>query len=107
MTTKIEKQFFDTFGIEPVTFINTTTYSSDGVFYYPLITDQKLLELICIVNMFGGLPKATTAKNIKEKTLRILMRVQKYKQKYFPDNYSTAKFSKKIRKVFKECEYDR
>ena len=54
MTNKLEKQFFDTFGIEPIE-IPSREYDSDGEicsYYveYPQITDRILLELICIAN---------------------------------------------------------
>ena len=106
MTTGLEKRFFDTFGVEPVTFVNFTTGYTNGIFYYPLITDRKLLELICMANKYCELPDTTTIKNIKDRTLRILIKVQKYKEKYLPKNDSTIKLPKKIRKIFKECEYD-
>ena len=54
MTTKLEKQFFDTFGIEPME-IPSREYDSNGEicsYYveYPQITDRILLELICLLN---------------------------------------------------------
>ena len=53
MTNELEKQFFDTFGIEPIE-IPSREYDSDGEicsYYveYPQITDRILLELICIL----------------------------------------------------------
>lgn len=42
MTTKLEKQFFETFGIEE----RELDYP-DNFTYYPDITDRILLELIC------------------------------------------------------------
>ena len=45
MTNELEKQFFDTFGIEP--------YLEIGMITYPEITDRILLELICIMSSFG------------------------------------------------------
>ena len=60
MTNELDKQFFDTFGIEPKcqnTFINPSKCPfiesrecCDCVsFEYPQITDRILLELICIL----------------------------------------------------------
>ena len=54
MTTEIEKQFFDTFKIEPME-IPSREYNSDGEicsYYveYPQITDIILLELIRILS---------------------------------------------------------
>ena len=53
MTNELEKQFFDTFGIEPKTIIEpryslNTEYYEEKVEKYPQITDRILLELICI-----------------------------------------------------------
>ena len=61
MTNELEKQFFDTFGIEPIkkqeselVAISENIRSLKRVekpFYeYPQITDRMLLELICIKN---------------------------------------------------------
>ena len=57
MTNELEKQFFDTFGIEP-RIINTAVgrgfyIEHSRVEKYPQITDRILLQLICIVlNVF-------------------------------------------------------
>jgi hypothetical protein len=114
MATDLEKQFFDTFGIEQKTNreygYKMAIYNEAGteeIKFYPQITDRILLELICIANKYDELPDTTTIKNIKDRTLRILIKVQKYKEKYLPKNDSTIKLPKTIRKIFKECEYDR
>ena len=54
MTTELEKQFFDTFGIEPME-IPSREYDSNGEicsYYveYPQITDRILLELIRLLS---------------------------------------------------------
>lgn len=49
MTTKIEKQFFDTFGIEPKTNQVYGIQLDYHIEEYPEITDHILLELICIL----------------------------------------------------------
>lgn len=49
MTTELEKQFFDTFGIEPETGIGLVKFKEP---HYPQITDRHYLELICIINKF-------------------------------------------------------
>lgn len=56
MTTELEKQFFDTFGIEPKTNreygYKMAIYNEAGteeIKFYPQITDRILLELICIL----------------------------------------------------------
>lgn len=56
MTTDLEKQFFDTFGIEPYR-EPSREYNSDGeicswYIEYPQITDKQYLELICIHNTY-------------------------------------------------------
>lgn len=48
MTTEIEKQFFDTFGIEPKE-QEVFVLKNMVVKEYPEITDHILLELICIL----------------------------------------------------------
>ena len=58
MTNELEKQFFDTFGIEPKLVISLEDWErckdlprAEELFkYYPQITDRILLELICIIN---------------------------------------------------------
>ena len=51
MTNKIEKQFFDTFGIEPSTKYDYCWKSKENKDkLYPQITDRILLELICIAS---------------------------------------------------------
>ena len=56
MTNDLEKQFFDTFGIEPK-IMNTAVgqgfyIEHTRVEKYPQITDHILLELICIVSNY-------------------------------------------------------
>lgn len=53
MTTEIEKQFFDTFGIKPKEqeiFVLKRMIVKE----YPEITDRILLELICILSQLQG-----------------------------------------------------
>lgn len=56
MTSKLEKQFFDTFGInkriefETCHAIDSSYTYSTAIKRYPQITDSILLELICILN---------------------------------------------------------
>ena len=56
MTNKLEKQFFDTFGIdkriefETCHAIDSSYTYSTAIKRYPQITDSILLELICILN---------------------------------------------------------
>lgn len=106
MTTDIEKQFFETFGIEPNSICKYAKYGYDGTegtWYfcsknqeecwtypsdttckdkmasYPEITDRILLELICIVlNAYDKLEVYTeyTVEKVKEKTLKQLILAQ-------------------------------
>lgn len=54
MVTKLEKQFFKTFGIEPKEKVNQTfngaEFKVETINDYPQITDHILLKLICIAN---------------------------------------------------------
>ena len=76
MTNEIEKQFFNTFGIEPKTIIEpcyslNTEYYEEKIEKYPLITDRILLELI-LINMHNedlfGYP--TNIQELKDNTLK-------------------------------------
>ena len=54
MANELEKQFFDTFGIEPKTIIEpryslNIEYYEEKIEKYPQITDRILLELIIIL----------------------------------------------------------
>lgn len=86
MTNELEKQFFDTFGIEP------KYKCTDGAlepcdeqcnecgYYelrYPQISDHILLELICILTRFYGelvLEQCLDVKDLKEQVLNIFIR---------------------------------
>ena len=96
MTDKLEKTFFDTFGIEPKiidTAVGRGFYIEHSrVYKYPEITDRILLELICIVlNAYEKLEVYTecTVEKVKEKTLKQLILAQ-------DDVYS------QVRTLFKE-----
>lgn len=73
--TEIEKQFFDTFGIEPIT-KNISCSECEfnleecGCFYgnrqiYPQITDRILLELICLHNIYVWGVHSNTVNELK------------------------------------------
>ena len=81
MTTELEKQFFDTFGIEPYR-EPSREYNSDGeicswYIEYPQITDKQYLELICMVmNIFDGIQNVYvdySVEKVKERTLKLLI----------------------------------
>lgn len=99
MTSKLEKIFFDTFGIEPKSVKRTLELAMPGydesdlpedlrqfissqaqIYHvYPQITDRILLELICIVlNAYEKLEVYTecTVEKVKEKTLKQLILAQ-------------------------------
>lgn len=96
MTTDLEKQFFDTFGIEPYE-TPSREYDSDGEICswyveYPQITDRILLKLYCItMQIYDELAmyRVYTIEDIKEKTLKLLIKAQ-------DDAYS------KVQALFKE-----
>lgn len=79
MTTDIEKQFFDTFGIEPKPLFSTKNGYTNDHYIYPEITDRILLELICILSKYqkdvGSLLEIceTDKNSIKEEILDMLI----------------------------------
>ena len=106
MTTNLEKQFFDTFGIEPIIYCSkpildcgarkSVTCAKDCEYYsgvlYPQITDRILLELYCItMQIYDELAmyRVYTIEGVKEKTLKLLIKAQ-------DDAYS------KVQALFKE-----
>ena len=83
MVNKLEKQFFDTFGVEPL--IKNIPCSECefnleecGCFYcnretYPQITDRILLELICIAHTSPVITFVSRdVKSLKEEVLMVL-----------------------------------
>ena len=120
MTNKLEKKFFDTFGIEPyykyllvdktsrcnneklfdkTNFIDFVKSGKDYLLlkvikYYPKITRRILLELICILTKFYGelvLEQCTDVKDLKEQVLNIFIRTS------YKDN-----FKHQVRTLFEE-----
>lgn len=74
MTDKLEKKFFDTFGIEPRTRDVYGIQLEYTVDEYPQITDHKLLELIIVIMMHEdlyGFPRCVT--ELKTNILKQLM----------------------------------
>lgn len=80
MTTELEKQFFDTFGVEPKT---NQVYGMQLDYHiedYPQITDRILLELICIWNLYCTFTiTPTNYQNVKEYVLEHFVRIDAYK----------------------------
>ena len=103
MTNKIEKQFFSTFGIEPK--INQVygiqlDYHIDE---YPQITDHILLELICITNQHEAYSTSTNIKNIQARTLRLLLRTEKFLKNYYgSSDVRYKKLVKQVQALFEE-----
>ena len=118
MINKLEKQFFQRFGIEPkkgcTAYDKFTEEEADVICndkcaectyfddVYPQITDRILLNLICIANEYQDYPTSTNIKNIQARTLRMLLKVKKY----LKDTYSSQDWHndlvRKVRKLFKE-----
>ena len=116
MTNELEKQFFDTFGIEPYDrYLNCTENlevdcnrncnccdKAEDVYCYPEITDRILLELICVANEHENYSATTNMKNIKERTLRILLKTKKYLKDTYSHKGCHNGFVRKVRKLFEE-----
>ena len=94
MTTKLEQEFYNTFGIEPkwkdkrvkyaktyyteeqAQYLRETTKNRNIQLCYPEITAEKLLEMICIILNAEGLLTINTEGNIadiKDFVLRFLI----------------------------------
>ena len=109
MTNELEKQFFDTFGIEPKLVISLEDWErckdlprAEELFkYYPQITDRILLELICIANQHEDYPISTNIKNIQAQTLRTLLKAKKYLKDTYSHQGCHNSLVRKVRKLFK------
>ena len=115
MTDDLTKTFFETFGIEPEykTCIfkyckNKKEYDcencGDRIWHYPQITDRILLNLICIANQHEDYPISTNIKNIQARTLRILLRTEKFYKNYYGSDGRYKKLVKQVRRLFEEVE---
>lgn len=71
MTTELEKQFFDTFGIEERCILNCCKKCKKcGCYHYPRITDRHYLELILVYSEISNLPICySTVEGFKEAIL--------------------------------------
>ena len=99
MTSELEKQFFDTFGIEPKTNreygYTMAIYNEAGteeVKFYPQITDRILLELIRLGLNYDFVIHSKSVEELKEKLLVLLM-------------YNEAEFKQQVQELFKEVDY--
>lgn len=119
MTTELEKQFFDTFGIEPklndcnwqcqkpskLIYMCANNNNCEHCKEYPQITDRILLELICINNSCAFEQKTiiweevimpTSYKYLKESVLSLLMLHRK----------DFSKLTHQVQQLFKESEQE-
>ena len=123
MTNELEKKFFDTFGIEAKKqcYYWDCPYSTGNIVndtamnerdcnscknpdkeIYLQITDRILLGLICIANEYENYPETTNMKNIKERTLRILLRAEKfYDKNHYGSDRQYKKLVKRVCTLFK------
>jgi len=115
MTSKLEQNFYDTFGIEPFSkwhkckdfdcaCCNEYEICSSREFIYPDITAEKLLEMICIILNTEGLLTINTEGNIadiKNFVLRFLISKVSKNNPYC--HYKTKnKIKQQIQKLFKD-----
>lgn len=102
MTTELEKQFFDTFGIEPKPLFSTRNGYTDDAYYYPQITDHILLELICICSQYGFCPTARNIKDLKPKVFKRLLKIKKNLKNNYEHQGCHNAFTRKVQALFKE-----
>ena len=127
MTNELEKQFFDTFGIEPEIFTgckleknnwkeDTCPFEKDGIMelchkvckyaftereIYPQITDRILLELICIHNTYLETNLYSLEyKSLKKEILKDLINEQESRE--FKKDYISDNMKHQIRTLFEE-----
>lgn len=116
MTTKLEKEFFDIFGIKPYDkYYNCklnleggckpeksccTCKCSEEVYYYPPITDRILLELICVCSKYGFYPTARNIKDLKLKVLKRLLELKKNLKNNYEHQGCHNAFTRKVQKIF-------
>lgn len=71
MTSELEQEFYDTFGIEEKENLNYTEKGFiEHTYNYPEITTEKLLEMICILNETSC--EVLSAENIEDLKNEIL-----------------------------------
>ena len=117
MITELEKEFFDTFGIEPISkWHKCKDYScvccdeydncAKREFIYPEITDRRLLEMICIYNEYQNnydyLVVPINIKTFKNDFFKIMIKSanDKYMNKYYCNDVEKLKTN--IQQLFKE-----
>lgn len=95
MTSKLEKQFFDAFGIE-----EKELEYPDNFTYYPEITDHILLKLICYLSRYSLnlIPEYACFKTINQLKEHVLKCALKFKV----TNSIPMLYSQDLQKLFKE-----
>ena len=101
MVKEIEKNFFDTFGIE-----KKELEYPDNFTYYPEITDRILLELICIINQIClfdyGEVDYYISSNYKDLKQEIISLCNRLANKNAILETSCEDFKQQVRTLFKE-----
>lgn len=124
MITKLEREFYDTFGIKPkwkdkrvksiktyyteeqAQYLRETTKNRNIQLCYPEITAKKLLEMICIYNEFQNncdyLVVPINIKTFKDDFLKIMIKSvnDKYTNEYFCNDIN--RYKTEIQQLFKE-----
>lgn len=112
MSNEIEKQFFETFEIEPVGLMkemrkpvcyDTTKCERCKWYEYQLITDRILLEMICILNKLR-LVSAVNLRDFNYEDLKntILRKNITILKNEFLNNEIKNEFKQQVRTLFKE-----
>ena len=110
MTTELEQEFFNVFGIEPIPLELYGYWLVKGTIengmVYPEITDRKLLEMICILNETTC--EVLSAENIEDLKNEILETcIKVYNTPILTsdgDEYDNYAIYDKIQQLFKEGE---
>lgn len=113
MTTEIEKQFFDTFGIEPKTNreygYKMAIYNEAGteeIKFYPQITDRILLELLCLINQvdmyYYGEEEFYTGFNYDNFKQEIISKCKRLADKNAFSEVTGENFKHQVQSLFKE-----
>lgn len=102
MPTELEEQFFKTFEIEKREHAFLFSEPDGSKYYYPEITDRKLLEMICINSYFCGVNFHNLwVKNPDELKAIILDEIIRW---YKEQKYGYEKCKHQIQQLFKEEE---
>jgi hypothetical protein len=110
MTTNIERQFFDTFGIEPKEKVNQTfngaEFKVETIKVYPQITDRILLELLCLINQvdmyYYDEEEFYTSFNYENFKQEILSKCKRLADKNAFSEVTGENFKRQVQALFKE-----